>query len=326
MLLMALSVALAVALPFEIFLLSYAILGPLHYATEISWLHKKEYFASGNKDGKIFLILCTSFTALILAILFWKNLQDSAPINWLITNLNIDKKLFTYEIGFWPGSLVFLSIAAAFILTFVKDWWFRINACVVAALIVFIFRYSLLCGIFFTALLTTVIHVWIFTGIFILSGAKRTKNIISYISFAFFLLCSLSFIFLVRSDYTISNYAAKITQSGNLDLNGIILQILNVPFEKENLISSSAGLKIQGFIAFAYTYHYLNWFSKVEIIKWHKVSKRALILSGILWIISISLYAYDYQLGGSLLLFLSILHVFLEFPLNMRSIASLVKK
>jgi hypothetical protein len=28
------------------------------------------------------------------------------------------------------------------------------------------------------------------------------------------------------------------------------------------------------FIAFAYTYHYLNWFSKTDIIRWHVVSQR----------------------------------------------------
>src|SRR6266852_3186268 len=31
--------------PFHLFLFSYAVLGPLHYFTEISWLHDREYFA-----------------------------------------------------------------------------------------------------------------------------------------------------------------------------------------------------------------------------------------------------------------------------------------
>ncbi|MEI8117380.1 MAG: hypothetical protein WCH03_07560, partial [Flavobacteriia bacterium] len=36
--------------PFETFLLAYAYLGPLHYLTEISWLHDRNYFAKGKYD------------------------------------------------------------------------------------------------------------------------------------------------------------------------------------------------------------------------------------------------------------------------------------
>ena len=42
--LMLLALAIAYALPFELLLLSYAILGPVHYLTEISWLHDRRYF------------------------------------------------------------------------------------------------------------------------------------------------------------------------------------------------------------------------------------------------------------------------------------------
>ena len=42
--LMLLSCAVAVIIPLELFLFSYAILGPLHYLTEISWLHDRKYF------------------------------------------------------------------------------------------------------------------------------------------------------------------------------------------------------------------------------------------------------------------------------------------
>ena len=35
-----------------------------------------------------------------------------------------------------------------------------------------------------------------------------------------------------------------------------------------------AFFKVQAFLAFAYTYHYLNWFSKTLIIKWHQVAKK----------------------------------------------------
>src|SRR4030095_13840648 len=44
------SAALACALPFEVFLAAYAILGPLHYLTQISWLHDRGYFTTGRWD------------------------------------------------------------------------------------------------------------------------------------------------------------------------------------------------------------------------------------------------------------------------------------
>lgn len=48
--LMILSCIIAFFLPFELFLFSYAVLGPLHYLTEISWLHKRNYFSPGKSD------------------------------------------------------------------------------------------------------------------------------------------------------------------------------------------------------------------------------------------------------------------------------------
>src|SRR5438093_7570437 len=36
--------------PFELFLFAYALLGPLHYLTEISWLHDRRYFTKGKHD------------------------------------------------------------------------------------------------------------------------------------------------------------------------------------------------------------------------------------------------------------------------------------
>ena len=36
--------AAAYLVPFELLLLSYVVLGPAHYFTEISWLHDRKYF------------------------------------------------------------------------------------------------------------------------------------------------------------------------------------------------------------------------------------------------------------------------------------------
>lgn len=71
-----------------------------------------------------------------------------------------------------------------------------------------------------------------------------------------------------------------------------------------------------GFLSFAYTYHYLNWFSKTEVIKWHLIPPKRWIAIIALYTLSISIYLVDYKAGFIALLFLSLLHVVLEFPLN----------
>src|SRR5579884_4250994 len=42
--LMIFSAALSFVIPFKLFLFVYAVLGPLHYLTEISWLDKRNFF------------------------------------------------------------------------------------------------------------------------------------------------------------------------------------------------------------------------------------------------------------------------------------------
>jgi hypothetical protein len=42
--LMLAALGLAYLVPFELLLLAYVVLGPAHYATEMSWLHDRKYF------------------------------------------------------------------------------------------------------------------------------------------------------------------------------------------------------------------------------------------------------------------------------------------
>jgi hypothetical protein len=55
--LMILTAGLAYFYPFETFLLAYAYLGPLHYLTEISWLHDRNYYSKGKYDFLVLLIV-----------------------------------------------------------------------------------------------------------------------------------------------------------------------------------------------------------------------------------------------------------------------------
>src|ERR1700757_4910012 len=77
--LMLVSCVLAFALPFELFLFSYAVLGPLHYLTEITWLHKRDYFSNGKFDYIWLVILCT-----VLFLLNWVFTGNYAVSNLII--------------------------------------------------------------------------------------------------------------------------------------------------------------------------------------------------------------------------------------------------
>src|ERR1700720_2040252 len=62
--LMLAALVLAFALPFELVVFSYAVLGPAHYLTEISWLHERSYFLPHRLLAVALLIA----TALMVAL------------------------------------------------------------------------------------------------------------------------------------------------------------------------------------------------------------------------------------------------------------------
>jgi hypothetical protein len=84
-------------------------------------------------------------------------------------------------------------------------------------------------------------------------------------------------------------------------------------FEIPNL---QLDTRLTSLLAFVYTYHYLNWFIKAEIIDWNKMTKQRLALVVAASGASTALYFYDYAFGFSVLLAFSLAHVVLEFPLN----------
>jgi hypothetical protein len=89
------------------------------------------------------------------------------------------------------------------------------------------------------------------------------------------------------------------------------------------LYAHPVALSLMGFIAFAYLYHYLNWFSKTSVIRWNEISRARLAVVVAVWIVSVTLYAYDGHVGFRWLFFLSFVHVLLEFPLNHVTVMSI---
>ena len=74
--------------------------------------------------------------------------------------------------------------------------------------------------------------------------------------------------------------------------------------------------RLTSLLAFVYTYHYLNWFIKAEVIHWNQMSRGRLAIVVAASGASTALYFYDYAFGFTVLLALSLAHIVLEFPLN----------
>src|SRR5580698_5591599 len=62
--LMLAALGLTYLVPFELLLLSYVVLGPAHYFTEISWLHDRKYFLP-HRSVPIVLAVVAVIAALI---------------------------------------------------------------------------------------------------------------------------------------------------------------------------------------------------------------------------------------------------------------------
>jgi hypothetical protein len=127
----------------------------------------------------------------------------------------------------------------------------------------------------------------------------------------------------VLTDFTKNSFDS----SGFGILNTTMAKTIDPAVIKGYSFLSVMGIKIQIFIAFAYLYHYLNWFSKTSIIRWNQnMSKAKIITILTIWIASVSLYLYNFKIGVIALSLLSVIHVFLEFPLNVTSVKGIVGK
>ena len=310
--LMAISLFLAILYPFELFLFSYIILGPLHYLTEIGWLNQRDYFV--HNRGLLLPILVVS--AIVILISIYLGLADLGFFQ--VDDVNTLNALFAT--GIWV--LLLVSIAVHYAKSSLKLWLMAVIGLGLGLFFSQNIWFVIILGVF----IPTLIHTTFFTGGFMLEGAMKSGKSITYAAFSFFVFCNI--IFFIYPNITPRLLTNPTTQ--NVFLEGdffyMNLNFYNLFYGESNgpfVLDSSIGTRIQGFIAFAYTYHYLNWFSKTEIIKWHKIPKRWLIISAIVWLVSIAIHLINVKLGILCIASLSLLHVYLEFPLNSKSFANI---
>lgn len=297
----------AIYLPFELFLFSYAFLGPLHYLTEINWLYDKKYFIKPKlKIKRVFI----GFAIIIAIFPLMKYLEHLEGFKRFLDGLGANMNSILLLSGFL-FALALIGIQKVKYLIIALPLSIIIS--IVCAL--YIPKMIVVIGVF----LPTIVHVYIFTLLFMVYGLLKTKSLPGLISVLLILSIPFFIFFLdvepsayVVSDYTKESYSS----SGFVSLNYSLANLVGSDMKSFSLLSK-AGVKIQIFIAFAYTYHYLNWFSKTSIIGWKDslTSKRSKYIV-LIWLASIALYLYDFATGIIALFFLSLLHVVLEFPLN----------
>lgn len=284
--LMLLSCAVAFTIPFELVLISYAFLGPAHYLTEISWLHDRNYFT----DKKWIWVPLTVLSAVAIVL------------NWGAWD-NIPQTYYLFAAA--------LALSAAFIFT--KAWPHRLavfaGMMAIFAVLQTVYPPFVLATAF---LLPTIIHIYLFTGLFILAGALKSRSAWGGLSLAVFIACGLSFFFITPSVTMIS--------TDFIDRNlGFFDPLVNYVTSVVTFGGRVNAHSVLAFLSFAYTYHYLNWFSKTEIIKWHLIPRRRFALIAVLYLASVGIYLIDFRAGFITLTFLSLAHVLLELPLNILS-------
>jgi hypothetical protein len=271
------SLALAYVLPFELLLLSYIILGPAHYFTEISWLHDRSYFMPHR--GLALVLALAAFGGMFIAEPYW-----SGVLLWccfLAATLA--------AMGFTLRRAIMLGTVAA----------------AITLLMVLAGAPFVLAGI----LLPTLIHVSLFTLIFMTLGAVRTRSSVQFALVGLYLVAIAAILVVPPSAGTVIPVFARLGQ----DYFGDIAPTLGNLFGVPNL--QFAG-RITGLLSFVYTYHYLNWFIKADVIRWAHMPRGRMLGVAALSVASTGLCFYNYDVGITVLLVVSLMHVLLEFPLN----------
>lgn len=294
--LMLFALGAAFALPFELFLFSYAVLGPLHYLTEISWLHERRYFTRGRSDWIWLVVLVLLLVAGTPFVLGEHRVRALAPYSAQLTFAAFAMALvftrFDRAVERALGALAVLVLTFAFAGVAARSWFL------------------------FALYVSTIVHVCVFTGAFMLFGALKARSGSAWFACAAFVVCSAAALLVPAGAVPDVGGYVRASYGAFASLNAELLKLFGLGAGARDVYGTTGGTVVMRFIAFAYTYHYLNWFSKTSIIRWHQVDKSKLALAAVLWVASLGLYAADYQLGARWLFFLSFLHVVLEFPLN----------
>jgi hypothetical protein len=317
------SAAAAFVLPFETFLLAYAVLGPLHYLTQISWLHDRQYFTQQQHDWVPLLVVAVVVTAFSLLAVGYPAWQAAAT---------------------WSPDLMLWCLVWGLLVVVTKDRVLRVAGAVVAGAAVLLLHGQSPSTVFAMLWLPTLVHVFGFTGLFVLYGTLKSRSGTGWLSLLVFFGCAALVLWLPIGNlgYEASGYVHDAYQGtmgqmhvrllntsglGAAAVSGAASSGTWAPFPSlAAMLQNDVSVQLGRFIGFAYTYHYLNWFSKTSVIRWHQVPRSRLLAAVVIWIGSVALYFVDYEKGLRWLFLLSLLHVVLEFPLDWKTLLAIPRE
>ena len=276
--------AAAYLVPFELLLLAYVVLGPAHYFTEISWLHDRSYFLPHRG-----IALGLTLVAIVAALI------DSA--SW-------------FGFAMW-GALVVCAILAATTSAAEGTLLFMI-ALALAAIMASSGQSFAVVGI----LIPTLIHVSLFTLVFMTLGAIKAKSRVQG-ALVIVYLVAIAAILLAppTAEIRIASFA-KAAQDYFGNVGPALSRLFGIP-------GLQLDTRLTSLLAFVYSYHYLNWFIKADVIRWADIPRSRLLMVIAASAASTALYFYDYAFGFTFLLAPSLVHILLEFPLDSMALRQL---
>jgi hypothetical protein len=282
--LMLVALAAAYLVPFELLLLAYVVLGPAHYFTEISWLHDRKFFLP---HGAVAIALAAIAVGAVL-------IDDANWFGFLMWCAFVVCAMLAATSSAGEGTFLFMAAIGLSVLMYSSGSSFAVL------------------GI----LLPTLIHVSLFTLVFMVLGAWRSGSRAQMALIVVYLAALALILTVPPSAAAQVPLFAKVGQEYFGNVAPALSRLFGIP-------DLRLDTRLTSLLAFVYTYHYLNWFIKADVIRWADIPR--LRLAGLLAAstASTALYFYDYTFGFTFLLALSLVHILLEFPLNSMALRQL---
>jgi hypothetical protein len=289
-LLVLVAAALAAWRPVEVFLLAFTVLGPLHYLTELAWLRRRRYFASGGATA----LGLTGLGGAALAAALEAGLD--LPARAALQGVAVTALFVATCLGALAGlgRATPARVVAVVALSGWLGWGLGRSS------------WSYPYFVAFGVLLPTLVHVLAFTAMFMLSGWRRGRGgglALGALALSLVGLASLTGEIAVPPD-TLDTYDRSF---------GYLHRLLQGPRE---LPYAGTGAALLRLLAFIYLHHFLNWFDKTGRLGLLELPRRQLQGIALAWAGCVALYAWDLELGLLVVMLPNVLHVVMELPLN----------
>lgn len=211
--------------------------------------------------------------------------------------------------GQWAGIVIWSAFVGATILATVKSPLRAVALAALAAAATAVMMLEDVPFVLAAILLPTFIHVCVFTLLFMTLGALRAKSPVQFLLVGVYLAAIALILIVPPPNRALVPALAELGETYFGGVAPALGRLVGVP-------DLQFGGRITGLLSFVYTYHYLNWFIKADVIRWAAIPRPRLAIIAALSAASTALYFYSYTIGLSVLLAVSLGHVLLEFPLN----------